>query len=292
MVETRQTCSDERAAPSLSCYPEYPPSDNPFKQLFVDVTYRCNMHCKNCYVRTGEHRRPDPDTTWLLDLISRFPSRTQIRMLGGEPTLRHDLPVLIRETRRMGHTPVLLTNGLRLTEPGYASVLRQAGLRSVHLSMNGGTDDDLYARMDGQRCAAAKQAALHAMAAAGFRISVGMILIPGVNTEHLPSFLAYLRAVPSVREIKIRSVGPYGRHVEDRRLDMSAMIDLCSDACGIPPSTIRRGLVRPTLCAFEWADRRVQLTEWPDLNSTRRGYLTRQGTVVPFFEYLVHSGSV
>ena len=38
-------------------YYEQEPEDNTFQDIFVDITHRCNMECKNCYLPT----RTPPD---------------------------------------------------------------------------------------------------------------------------------------------------------------------------------------------------------------------------------------
>ena len=49
---------------------------------------------------------------------------------GGEPTLRPDLPQLVRAAQRLGFSDIgVKTNGLRLCYPDYAALLLQAGAR-------------------------------------------------------------------------------------------------------------------------------------------------------------------
>jgi cyclic pyranopterin phosphate synthase len=152
----------------------YLPENNPFNTLFVDLTHRCNMKCLNCYI--PNRHIPDMDAQWLYEIVARLPQRTRVRLVGAEPTLRRDLSEIIRNIRRLGHTPVLMSNGLKLSEPEYTAQLKQAGLRTVYLSMNGGTDDDIYARIDSMRCAGKKMGALDALCAENMNITVGMIV--------------------------------------------------------------------------------------------------------------------
>jgi uncharacterized radical SAM superfamily Fe-S cluster-containing enzyme len=120
----------------------YPPETSPYETIIIDVTHRCNMACANCYVPNREI--PDLDARWLLDVLGRLPRGRYIRLVGGEPTLRNDLPDLIRGIRSLGHHAVVVTNGLRLANREYVRTLKQAGLQIAYLSFNGGFDDDLY----------------------------------------------------------------------------------------------------------------------------------------------------
>jgi len=59
---------------------------------------------------------------------------------GGEPTLRKELPSLIRLAVKIGYRYIRLqTNGLRLADPAYAKSLADAGLSFVKFSIHGHT---------------------------------------------------------------------------------------------------------------------------------------------------------
>lgn len=277
--------------PGLFSSQGFPPEHSPFRHIFVDVTYRCNMRCANCYVSTNGDRE-EPDADRLLNIIGRLPHRTNIRLLGGEPTLRHDLPDIIRRIRSLKHTPVLLTNGLKLVDISLVRNLKEAGLRTVHLSCNGGFRDDLYERIDQLRCAHDKMRALENLCREQFSISVGMILVAGVNVAHLHEFAQHLKDMRHVRELKLRSVGRYGRFLDTPPLTMKEMMDLCETSLAVTREAMVTGRQSTTLCSFSWEGKRVQLTKWPDLDNPNRGYLTPEGSIAPFFEYLVANGHV
>jgi cyclic pyranopterin phosphate synthase len=108
--------------------------------LRVSVTDRCNIRCFYCMPETGVQFVPRAE---ILDFeeIERFVriaaglGITKLRVTGGEPLLRRDLPLLIR---RLAAIPgirdlALTTNGVLLGE--LAGPLYEAGLRrlNVHL---------------------------------------------------------------------------------------------------------------------------------------------------------------
>lgn len=64
-----------------------------------------------------------------------------IILTGGEPTLRTDLPDLIAHTESNGQVVGLLSDGLRLADPGYLQSLLQTGLDHLMLSLN--PDDEI-----------------------------------------------------------------------------------------------------------------------------------------------------
>ncbi|MDQ3427928.1 MAG: radical SAM protein, partial [Gemmatimonadota bacterium] len=72
----------------------------PLRNLRISVTDRCNMRCRYCM--------PEADYVWLprqsiltFEEIGRLAGIftglgvTKLRLTGGEPLLRHDLPTLV-----------------------------------------------------------------------------------------------------------------------------------------------------------------------------------------------------
>jgi molybdenum cofactor biosynthesis enzyme MoaA len=264
----------------------YAPEDHPFQTVIVDLTHRCNMACKNCYIPNRE--LPDLDADWLMSVLRRCPRRTRVRLAGAEPTMREDLPALIRGVRDAGHIPLLLTNGLKLASRRYVATLRDAGLRIVYLSMNGGLSDPLYEAIDELACARSKLAALDHLCDARFYLSLGTIVVRGVNEAHIPEYVAEVRQRLSVREIHLRTVGAMGRHQSEvAALDLDALIALASQALDVSPEWIRAQKRVGTAIDFVWQGTQYQLTEWPDLGSHSRGRLAPDGSIQPFFEHVI-----
>ncbi len=264
----------------------HPPETCPFETVIIDVTHRCNMTCANCYV--PNRSIPDLDAGWLLSVLRRLPSRRFIRLVGGEPTLRNDLPELIREIRAMGHHPAVVSNGLRFADRSYVRSLKQAGLQIAYLSMNGGFDDDLYEAVDDMRCAERKQAAFDNLRAEHVYTSVGMIVVRGVNERGIAPLLRASRAARNVREFHLRSVGAMGRHIATREpLSIAEMRDSFASAAGVDSASVVAHERTETSFDFRFERLRVQLTVWPDLGSATRGRLTPEGTVAPFMEHVL-----
>jgi cyclic pyranopterin phosphate synthase len=109
--------------------------------LRISVTDRCNVRCFYCMPETDVHFVPRAE---ILDFeeIERFAriaaslGVTKLRVTGGEPLLRRDLPVLIR---RLAAIPgirdlALTTNGVLL--PQLAGPLYDAGLRRLNVHID------------------------------------------------------------------------------------------------------------------------------------------------------------
>jgi molybdenum cofactor biosynthesis enzyme MoaA len=260
------------------------PEESPFGTLFVDLTHRCNMACHNCYIPV--RGLPDLPVDWLYPILARLPRRTRIRLVGAEPTVRSDLPQIIAAVRGLGHIPTVLSNGLKLGRRSYVRELKTAGLRTLHLSLNGGLDDDLYEAIDGMRCAERKLAALDNLLAEKMNVTTGMILVPGINDGHLADFVAFLLG-RGIRDMHFRSVGPSGRHMEGKPFTLDELEALFRAAVPV-------GWAEPVLSKAAGSSRDfalgtvgVQLTAWPDLGSNDRGRLTPDGYVERMFESII-----
>ena len=113
----------------------------PLRNLRVSVTDRCNLRCSYCM--------PEPDYVWLPRedilqfeeierLVDRFATLgvDKVRLTGGEPLLRRDLPDLVRRlaSRTAIRDLAMTTNGVLLAP--HAAALREAGLHRLTVSLD------------------------------------------------------------------------------------------------------------------------------------------------------------
>src|SRR5947208_7171064 len=113
----------------------------PLRNLRLSVTDRCNLRCAYCM--------PEKDYVWLpRGDVLRFEEISaladvfvalgvnKLRLTGGEPLLRRDLPALVRMlAAKPGLTDLALTtNGVLLAE--HANALRTAGLGRITVSLD------------------------------------------------------------------------------------------------------------------------------------------------------------
>lgn len=114
------------------------------ERVDIRLGYQCNARCRFCYYQhsvkeTGE----DPSTYEVMRILKmlRKEGATEIEFTGGEPTLREDLVELVYYAKSLGFTNVsILTNGLRLEDPGYSKRLIDAGVNDFLFSIHGHTE--------------------------------------------------------------------------------------------------------------------------------------------------------
>ncbi|MBW1811311.1 MAG: radical SAM protein [Deltaproteobacteria bacterium] len=106
--------------------------------ILIRINTRCNAHCEFCSARGT---LPDliEDTELIKQRIELFAKagQTKVSFSGGEPTLKKELPDLIRSACQAGFTEVdLQTNGILLARPRLVETLAKAGLVSIFLSLH------------------------------------------------------------------------------------------------------------------------------------------------------------
>ena len=184
----------------------------PLRNLRLSVTDRCNLRCSYCM--------PEQDYVWLPKddilhfeeierLVGLFTSLgvDRVRLTGGEPLLRRDLPALI--SRLAGFSAIrdlaLTTNGVLLASQ--AAALRDAGLHRITVSLDTlrrdrfqtlTRSDELSKVLDGIAAAAPLFPVL----------KIDSVIIRGVNDDELIDLIAFARGhAAEIRFIEYMDVG-------------------------------------------------------------------------------------
>ena len=292
-------------------YYEQLPEENTFMDIMADITHKCNMTCKNCYIPNRDV--PDMDLEKFRDFLSRLDGRCMIRIVGAEPTMNPRCNEYIEAVFEFGHRCILLTNGLRLSHRSYVDKMHDTGLRHVYLSLNGVDNDDWYEAIDELRCAEKKISALRNLKKRKFILDTGTIIVPEVN-EDSPGALLELFDKENINNVlmRIKNVGQLGRYQTDvdDNVKLNQLVRLCSEQMGVSEDYInsfrdqklygmyteKNSILFPlregnkVLNRGRW----VKITNWdtdnesaiPDPNSQRRGRITENFTVAPLYEHI------
>ena len=281
-------------------YFEIEPEQNTFKTLSIQTTYQCQMACKNCYLgeMLNNPQYKNIDLNLFENVLSRLPNRTDIRFIGAEPTMNPQLFDLLKSTRTLGHRPSLLTNGLKLRREDYVVGLKKAGLRLLGLSMNGGLDDRVYLEFDNGKYAKQKIAALDNCFKHNILPHINVIIDP--TNIHIVEPLVnhivkisqkYNRKINPITYpvmLRLKSIGKIGNYRDTYTYSLKEMMNLFP----IKYSNLIDGYEEKRSVIGEWNSLLIKLTDWtldddgvPDSNSGRRGILTNDGKIAPFFEF-------
>lgn len=224
----------------------------------LEVTNRCNLRCSFCFAHGAETQR-QPELEALKRDVSEIVERCGsplLQLSGGEPTMREDLPELVRYAHALGCTHIQLnTNGIRLAEdPAYAEALRDAGLTIVFLQFDG-LDDEIYRTLRGRPLLEIKQRAIEVCN----RLQLGVTLVPtvvrGVNDRQLGELVRFAAAqVPAVRGVHFQPVSFFGRIPKrpdpEERITLDEMVGMLCGQAGLPEDCFVPSRCDHPMCGF------------------------------------------
>lgn len=189
--------------------------------LRISVTDRCNFRCHYC-MPEKQSFLPHADLldfTEIASLANRFIAHgiRKIRLTGGEPLVRRDIDVLIKELGRHVHKErldelTLTTNGSRLAQ--FAPILAESGVRRINVSidsLNPGIFRDITRGGD----LAQVLEGVSAAKASGLHIKINMVALKGQNQTDLLPMAEY--CVSNGFDLSIIETMPLGDAVEDRQ---------------------------------------------------------------------------
>jgi GTP 3',8-cyclase len=193
----------------------------PLRNLRLSVTDRCNLRCEYCMPEDDYVWLPREDvlhfeeTSALVDLFLSL-GVDKVRLTGGEPLLRRDLPALVRMiAMKPGLKDLALTtNGVLLADQ--ADALKAAGLGRITVSL-----DTLHPERFLKLTRFNQLGAVHAGIAAAHRsfgrLKIDTVVIRGVNDDELVALIEYGRSVNGeVRFIEYMDVGGASRWSGER----------------------------------------------------------------------------
>ena len=182
----------------------------PLRDLRISVTDRCNMRCRYCMPREvfGSDfaflSKIDILTYEEIDrLAGLFISLgvEKIRLSGGEPLLRKDLPELISMLALRDVEIAMTTNGVLL--PRYAPALSAAGLDRVTVSLDALDEATFASITDSGHTVAAVLAGIEAAESVGLGpIKINTVVKKGANEDELLDLVERF----SSREIAVRFI--------------------------------------------------------------------------------------
>lgn len=211
----------------------------PLRDLRISVTDRCNFRCRYCMPE--EIFGPDysflpEDKILSFDEIERLSQIfvslgvRKLRITGGEPLLRKDLPELIKRLNQIdGVEDIgLTTNGSLLKK--FAKDLYDAGLKRVTVSLDS-LDEERFSNMSGNR--GKVKAVLEGIQAAsevGMKVKINMVVQKGKNEKDiLPMALYFKEKKHILRFIEYMDVGNYNGWKLDEVIPKQVIIDLINE---------------------------------------------------------------
>lgn len=208
----------EEALARHPCYSK--DAHHEFARMHVPVAPRCNIQCNYCNRKydccnesrpgvTSEVLSPEQAAEKIRYVKSKIPNLSVVGIAGpGDPLANEEtfrtLELVAKETPDL--TLCVSTNGLAL--PDNAQRLYDLGVRFITVTMNA-CDPDIGARVYGSviwdgKVRKGREAAeilisrqtegIERCAAIGMLVKVNIVMVPGVNDDHIPDLVKYVKA--------------------------------------------------------------------------------------------------
>ena len=183
--------------------------------LRISVTDRCNLACVYCMPVEGFPHMPKGEMLSFEEIVRlvRIFARggiTNIRLTGGEPTIRRDIVELVRQIAEVdGITDVAMTtNGLKL--PKLAKPLVEAGLTRVNISVDTLDQKRFNSVSGGGRLRDVLDGVDAARTAGLTPVKVNAVLLKGENDSEIRSLVEYFEAHNGETELRFIEYMPFG----------------------------------------------------------------------------------
>jgi len=252
------------AAVPRNAVPEAGPMHDGFgrrvEYLRISVTDKCNLRCVYCMPEEGlpwlrrEQLLSFEEITRIVREMAAMGLR-RIRITGGEPLVRRDLPSLVRQLRSIPEIEdiALSTNGVLLEE--LALPLRRAGVDRINLSL----DSLIPSRIDAlsRRPGSAEKifAGIAAAEKAGFApLKINCVVMRGRNDDELAELAQVTRLRPwHIRFIEVMPTGDNLPVSRDEFVSAAEILERIGSLGALEPVTGPAGNGPATYFAFPGA---------------------------------------
>jgi len=185
--------------------------NRPLRDLRISVTDRCNFRCRYCMPREvfgADHAFLPRAELLRFEEIARVVGALtplgvrKVRLTGGEPLLRRNLPALVA---MLAGTPAvedlaLTTNGSLLA--AMAEPLREAGLSRITVSLDS-IDPDVFAAMSDTKIPLQTVlSGIERASSVGFPVKINTVVQRGVNDAGLLDLAGEPPHVTAARELE------------------------------------------------------------------------------------------
>jgi len=202
----------------------------------IDVTNRCNLKCPVCFANAATAGYVyEPAKEQIREILENFWRNEPVKppalqFSGGEPTIREDLPELVKIAKEVGFNHVEVnSNGIRLAESvDYCRELLDAGVSTIYLQFDGVTPD-VYKVTRGRDLLKTKLKAIENCRKAGLdSIVLVPTIVKGVNDDQLGDIIKFaVENADVVRAVNFQPVSITGRVDYDKRKEMRITIPDC-----------------------------------------------------------------
>lgn len=218
----------------------------PLKDLRLSVLDRCNLRCSYCMPADSLHGQgiflpserllTDPELETVVRAFVRLGVH-KLRLTGGEPLLRPQLPELVQRLSAITGIEDLAMTTNAILLPRLADKLKQAGLGRITVSLDS-LDENVFKAMSGGRGSVAEVLeGISAAQAAGFKqLKINTVIQKGLNDDNVLDLVRHFRGSGHIlRFIEFMDVGNLNHWSRSRVVPSSELLKTIHDRWPLKP---------------------------------------------------------
>ncbi|MBP0904874.1 GTP 3',8-cyclase MoaA [Mariniflexile gromovii] len=173
--------------------------------LRISLIERCNLRCSYCMPEEGVQLSPKSHLMTyeeIYDIAKTFVKHgvTKIRLTGGEPLIRKDIPVILEKLATLPVELSITSNAVIIDK--FIDVLKAHGVNKINLSLDS-LDREKFKHITRRDQFDIVYKNLFLLVKEGFNVKVNVVLMKGFNENEIIDFINLTKNMPiSVRFIE------------------------------------------------------------------------------------------
>ena len=163
--------------------------------LRISLTERCNLRCFYCMPEEGVAPREKSEfmtAEELIEIAKIFISLgiKKIRLTGGEPLIKKDASLIIKELGKLPVELAITTNGVLVDR--FIDVMLEAGISAVNVSLDS-LKEEQFNQISKREYFQKIMKNIDLLLKNNFKVKINAVLIKGVNDEEITDFIEWTR---------------------------------------------------------------------------------------------------
>ena len=166
--------------------------------LRISLTEKCNLKCTYCRPELNDFYSPRQQIMSATEIVAL--SKTfvnlgieKIRLTGGEPLVRKDLALILKQLSELPVELALTTNGIMIDK--HLTLLQECGITSINVSLDT-LDRDKFISIARKDHFERVFKNIQVLIALGIKVKVNAVLIKGMNDAEILDFIELTRNLP------------------------------------------------------------------------------------------------
>jgi GTP 3',8-cyclase len=166
--------------------------------LRISLIERCNLRCTYCMPEQGvalsprSHLMTYEEIFTMAQLFVKH-GVTKIRLTGGEPLIRKDLPIILEKLSSLPVSLTLTTNAVIVDK--HMESLKQYGVNSLNVSLDS-LDREKFKKITLRDDFEKVYTNILLLVKEGFRVKLNMVVMKGVNDDEVIDFIKLTKDLP------------------------------------------------------------------------------------------------